>query len=161
LKKIDEAAKKIPLIQAANMSVGMNLLFEIVGQVAQKLGNEYDVEIVETHHRLKKDAPSGSSLTLAEKIAARTNKKFPDCLDIGRKGKDALRKKGTIGIQAIRLGDTVGEHSVMFGTVGETVTISHSAHSRDTFATGAIRAALWLIGKPAGRYSMADVLGLK
>jgi 4-hydroxy-tetrahydrodipicolinate reductase len=161
LKKIDEASQKIPVIHAANMSIGMNVLFEIVGQVAQKLGNEYDIEIVEAHHRLKKDAPSGSAITLAEKIAAQTNKKFPDCLDIGRKGKDALRKKGTIGIQAIRLGDTVGEHSVMFGTVGETVTISHSAHSRDTFATGAIRAALWLVGKKPGRYSMVDVLGLK
>jgi 4-hydroxy-tetrahydrodipicolinate reductase len=161
LKKVDEAAKKIPLIQATNMSVGMNLLFEIVGQVAQKLGEDYDIEIVEAHHRLKKDSPSGSAMTLAERIASVTNKKFPDCLDIGRKGKEALRKKGTIGIQAIRLGDTVGEHSVMFGTVGETVTISHSAHSRDTFAGGAIRAALWLVGKKAGRYSMADVLGLK
>jgi 4-hydroxy-tetrahydrodipicolinate reductase len=161
LKKIDEAAKKIAIVQAANMSVGMNLLFELVGQVAQKLGEDYDVEIVEAHHRMKKDAPSGSAMTLAEKIAAATSKKFPDCLDIGRKGKEALRKKGTIGIQAIRLGDTVGEHSVIFGTTGETVTISHSAHSRDTFAAGAIRAALWLIGKKSARYSMADVLGLK
>jgi len=161
LKKIDDAAKKIACLQAANMSVGMNLLFEIVGTVAQKLGDEYDIEIVEAHHRLKKDAPSGSAMTLAERIAAATNRKSPDCLDIGRKGKEALRKKGTIGIQAIRLGDTVGEHSVMFGTTGETVTISHSAHSRDTFASGAIRAALWLTGKKCGRYSMADVLGLK
>jgi 4-hydroxy-tetrahydrodipicolinate reductase len=161
LKKINEAAKKIAIIQATNMSVGMNLLFEIVGQVAKKLGDEYDIEIVESHHRMKKDAPSGSALTLAEKIAAATGKKFPDCLDIGRKGKEALRKKGTIGIQAIRLGDVVGEHSVMFGTTGETITISHSAHSRDTFAAGAIRAALWLAGKKAGRYSMADVLGIK
>ncbi len=161
LKKIDEAAKKIPVIQATNMSVGMNLLFETVGQIAQKLGDEYDIEITEAHHRMKKDAPSGSAMTLAERIAAATNKKFPDCLDIGRKGSQALRKKGTIGIQAIRLGDTVGEHSVMFGTMGEIVTISHSAHSRDTFAAGAIRAAVWLVGKKPARYSMADVLGLK
>ena len=161
IKKNDEAAKKIPLIQATNMSVGMNLLFELVGQVAKKLGDEYDTEIVEAHHRFKKDSPSGSAMTLAERIAAATNKKFPDCLDMGRKGKEALRKKGTIGMQAIRLGDTVGEHSVMFGTLGETVTISHSAHSRDTFAAGAIRAALWLVGKKPARYSMADVLGLK
>ncbi len=161
LKKIDDAAKKIPVIQATNMSVGMNLLFETVVQIAQKLGDEYDIEIVEAHHRMKKDAPSGSAMTLAERIAAATNKKFPDCLDIGRKGKEALRKKGTIGIQAIRLGDTVGEHSVMFGTIGETVTVSHSAHNRDTFAAGAIRAALWLIGKKPAKYSMADVLGLK
>lgn len=160
-KKIDDAAKKIPVIQATNMSVGMNLLFEIVGQVAQKLGEEYDIEIIEAHHRFKKDAPSGSAMTLAERIAAATNKKVPDCLDMGRNGKEALRKKGTIGMQAIRLGDTVGEHSVMFGTLGETVTISHSAHSRDTFAAGAVRAAAWLVNKKTGRYSMADVLGLK
>ncbi len=161
LKKIDEAAKKIACLQATNMSVGMNLLFELVGTVAAKLGGDYDIEIVEAHHRFKKDSPSGSAMTLAERIAAQTGRKFPDCLDIGRKGKEALRKKGTIGIQAIRLGDTVGEHSVMFGTLGETVTISHSAHSRDTFASGAIRAAAWLVGKKLARYSMADVLGLK
>ena len=161
LKKMDEASQKRPIIHAANMSIGMNVLFEIVGTLAQKLGEDYDVEIIEAHHRMKKDSPSGSAMILAEKIAAATNKKFPDCLDIGRKGKESLRKKGSIGIQAIRLGDTVGEHSVMFGTVGETVTISHSAHSRDTFATGAIRAALWLVGKKPARYSMADVLGLK
>lgn len=161
IKKIDDAVRKIPIVQATNMSVGMNLLFELVGQVAQKLGDEYDIEIVEAHHRMKKDAPSGSAMTLAEKIATATNKKFSDCLDIGRKGKEALRKKGTIGIQALRLGDTVGEHSVMFGTTGETITISHSAHSRDTFAAGAVKAALWLVGKKPARYSMADVLGLK
>lgn len=161
LKKIDDAAKKIPVIQATNMSVGMNLLFDLVGKVAQKLGDEYDIEIVEAHHRFKKDAPSGSAMTLAEKIAAATNKKFPDCLDVSRNGKEALRKNGTIGMQAIRLGDTVGEHSVMFGTLGETVTISHSAHNRDTFAAGAVRAAQWLIGKKPARYAMADVLGLK
>jgi 4-hydroxy-tetrahydrodipicolinate reductase len=161
LKQLDDAAKKIPVVQATNMSVGMNLLFETVGQLAKKLGDEYDIEIVESHHRFKKDAPSGSALTLAEKIAAATHKKFPDCLEIDRKGKEALRKKGSIGIQAIRLGDIIGEHSVMFGTFGETVTISHSARSRDTFAVGAIRAAQWLIGKQPARYSMADVLGLK
>ncbi len=161
IKKVDDAAKKIPVIQATNMSVGMNLLFELVGQVAKKLGDEYDIEIVEAHHRFKKDSPSGSAMTLAERIAAATNKKFPDCLETSRKGKEALRKKGTIGMQSIRLGDTVGEHSVMFGTLGETVTISHSAHSRDTFAAGAIRAAQWLVGRKPARYSMADVLGLK
>jgi 4-hydroxy-tetrahydrodipicolinate reductase len=161
IKKVDEASKKIPVIQATNMSVGMNLLFEIIGQVAQKLGEEYDIEIIEAHHRFKKDAPSGSAMTLAERIAAATGKQFPACLDMSRSGKECLRKKGTIGMQAIRLGDTVGEHSVMFGTLGETVTISHSAHSRETFAAGAVRAAGWLVGKKPARYSMADVLGLK
>ncbi|HBG27548.1 MAG: 4-hydroxy-tetrahydrodipicolinate reductase [Planctomycetes bacterium GWF2_41_51] len=161
IKKVDDAAKTIPVIQATNMSVGMNLLFDLVGKVAQKLGDEYDIEIVEAHHRFKKDAPSGSAMTLAEKIAIATDKKFPDCLDVSRNGKEALRKKGSIGMQALRLGDTVGEHSVMFGTLGETVTISHSAHSRDTFAVGAVRAAQWLIGKKPARYTMPDVLGLK
>jgi len=161
IKQIDEASKKLPLIQATNMSVGMNLLFEIVGQVAKKLGEEYDIEIVEAHHRFKKDAPSGSAMTLAEKIAAATGRNFPQCLDMSRSGKECLRKKGSIGVQALRLGDTVGEHSVMFGTIGETITISHSAHSRDTFAAGAVRAAAWLAGKKPARYTMADVLGLK
>jgi 4-hydroxy-tetrahydrodipicolinate reductase len=158
LKKIDVAAKKIPVIYATNMSIGMNLLFELVGGVAQRLGEDYDIEIVEAHHRFKKDSPSGSAMTLAEKIAAAANKKFPDCLDLGRKGSQALRKKGSIGIQAIRLGDTVGEHSVMFGALGETVTISHVAHTRDTFALGALRAAKWIVGKKPGRYSMSNVL---
>jgi 4-hydroxy-tetrahydrodipicolinate reductase len=139
----------------------MNLLFEIVGEVAKRLGEEYDIEIVEAHHRFKKDAPSGSAMTLAERIAQATGKEFPNCLDMSRSGKECQRKKGTIGMQALRLGDTVGEHSVMFGTLGETVTISHSAHSRDTFAAGAVRAAGWLIGKKPARYSMCDVLGLK
>jgi 4-hydroxy-tetrahydrodipicolinate reductase len=160
-KKADDASKKIPVIQATNMSVGMNLLFEIVGEIAQKLGEEYDIEIIEAHHRFKKDAPSGSAITLAQRIAAATGKQFPGCMDMSRSGKEALRKKGSIGMQAIRLGDTVGEHSVMFGTLGETVTISHSAHSRETFAAGAVRAAGWLVGKKPARYSMADVLGLK
>ena len=159
-KAVAAAAKKIPVIHASNMSVGMNVLFSIVGKVAKMLGDDYDIEIVEAHHRFKKDAPSGSAKTLAERIAAETNKDFPQCLDLGRQGAQALRQKDKIGIQALRLGDTVGEHSVMFGTLGETVTISHSAHSRDTFAAGAIRAATWLINKKPCLYSMADVLGL-
>ena len=159
-KAITAAAKKIPVIHASNTSVGMNVLFSIVGKVAKTLGDDYDIEIVESHHRFKKDAPSGSAKTLAERIAAETGKDFPQCLDLGRQGADALRQKGKIGIQALRLGDTVGEHSVMFGTLGETVTVSHSAHSRETFAAGALRAAAWLLNKKPGLYSMADVLGL-
>ncbi len=159
-KAIAAAAKKIPVIHASNTSVGMNVLFSIVGKIAKRLGDDYDIEIVETHHRFKKDAPSGSAKTLAERIAAETDKDFPKCLDLGRQGAEALRQKGKIGIQALRLGDTVGEHSVMFGTLGETVTISHSAHNRDTFAAGALRAAAWLLNKKPDLYSMADVLGL-
>jgi 4-hydroxy-tetrahydrodipicolinate reductase len=159
-KAISYAAEKIPVIYASNTSVGMNVLFGMIGKFAKMLGDDYDIEIIEAHHRFKKDAPSGSAKTLAEKIAVETDKEFPQCLDLGREGTDALRSKGTIGIQAVRLGDTVGEHSVMFGSLGETVTISHSAHSRDTFANGALRAALWLLSKESGLYSMADVLGL-
>jgi len=141
--------------------VGMNVLFSLVGKVASMLGDEYDVEIVEHHHRFKKDAPSGSALTLAENICKATGRKSPDCLTQGRSGKDALRGKGTIGIHAVRAGDITGIHSVIFGTLGEKLTLNHTAHSRDTFARGALKAAQWLTGKKPGLYSMTDVLGLK
>jgi 4-hydroxy-tetrahydrodipicolinate reductase len=157
-QKIKNAATKIPIVCSTNMSVGMNTLFDLAGKVASILGEEYDIEIVEQHHRFKKDAPSGSALTLAETIAKATNKEFPDCLTFGRSGKDTMREKGQIGIHAVRAGDIVGIHSVLFSTLGETVTLSHTAHSRDTFARGALRAAKWLIGKKSGLYSMADVL---
>jgi 4-hydroxy-tetrahydrodipicolinate reductase len=159
-QRIRKASQKIPLIYGTNMSVGMNVLFSLVGRVAQMLGAEYDTEIIEQHHRFKKDAPSGSALTLAENICKATGKKFPDSLIYGRRGKDALRQKGTIGVHAVRGGDITGIHSVMFSTLGETVTLNHTSHSRDTFAYGAIRAAKWLVGKKPGLYSMADVLGI-
>jgi 4-hydroxy-tetrahydrodipicolinate reductase len=159
--KIETASSKIPIVCATNMSVGMNTLFAVVGKVVSMLGPEYDIEIVEQHHRFKKDAPSGSALTLAENIAKATGKKFPDCLVNGRSGKEALREKGTIGMHAVRAGDIVGIHSVIFSTLGETVTLNHTAHSRDTFVRGALRAAGWLVNKKPGMYSMADVLGLK
>jgi len=160
-KKIETASSKIPIVCATNMSVGMNTLFAVVGKAASMLGPDYDIEIVEQHHRFKKDAPSGSALTLAEIIAKATGKDFPDCLTHGRNGKDALRGEGTIGMHAVRAGDIVGIHSVIFSTLGETVTLNHTAHSRDTFVRGALRAAGWLINKKPGLYSMADVLGLK
>lgn len=160
-KKVKTASEKIPVVYATNMSVGMNVLFSLVGRTALLLGDEYDIEIIEQHHRFKKDAPSGSALTLAENICKATGRKFPDCLTYGRSGKDALRKKGDIGIHAVRAGDITGIHSVIFGTAGESLTLNHTAHSRDTFAQGALRAAQWLIGKKPGLYSMADVLGLK
>jgi len=161
LEKIKAAAEKIPIIYGTNMSVGMNVLLSLVGKVASMLGADYDIEIIEQHHRFKKDAPSGSALTLAENICKATGKKFPDCLIHGRNGKDTLRQKGTIGIHAVRAGDITGIHSVVFGTLGEKLTLSHTAHSRDTFARGALRAAKWLTGKKPGLYSMADVLGLE
>jgi len=159
-QKIRKASQKIPVIYGTNMSVGMNVLFSLVGKVAQMLGAEYDTEIIEQHHRFKKDAPSGSALTLAENICKATGKKFPDSLVYGRSGKDALRQKGAIGMHSVRGGDITGIHSVVFSTLGETVTLNHTAHSRDTFAYGALRAAKWLIGKKPGLYSMADVLGI-
>lgn len=157
---VKNAAKKIPLVQSTNMSVGMNILFSIVGKVAAMAGAEYDIEIVEAHHRFKKDAPSGSALSLAEKIAAATGRTFPECLVHGRSGADAFRQKGTIGMHAIRAGDITGEHSVILSTLGETLTLSHSAHNRDNFVRGALRAAVWLAVRPPGLYSMQDVLGL-
>lgn len=160
-KKIESTSSKVPIVCATNMSVGMNMLFNLVGKVGSMLGDDYDIEIVESHHRFKKDAPSGSALTLAENIAKATGKKFPDCLTFGRSGKDALRDKGKIDIHSIRAGDIVGIHSVIFSTLGETITLNHTAHSRDTFARGALRAAGWLIGKKPGLYSMTDVLGLR
>ncbi len=160
LEKIKAASAKIPVIYATNMSVGMNVLFSLAGQVASMLGEDYDIEIIEQHHRFKKDAPSGSALTLAKNICKATGKKFPDCLTHGRSGKDVLREKGTIGIHAVRAGDITGIHSVIFSSLGEKLTLNHTAHSRDTFARGALRAAQWLTGKPPGLYSMTDVLGI-
>jgi 4-hydroxy-tetrahydrodipicolinate reductase len=159
-KKIKTASEKIPVIYATNMSVGMNVLFSLVGKVASMLGDDYDIEIVEQHHLFKKDAPSGSALTLAENICSTTGRKFPDSLVCGRSGKDALRQKGTIGVHSIRAGDITGIHSIIFGTLGEKLTLNHTAHSRDTFARGALRAAKWLIGKEPNLYSMSDVLGI-
>lgn len=158
--KVEAAAKKIPVIYGTNMSVGMNILFSLVGKAAEMLGDQYDIEIVEKHHRFKKDSPSGSALTLAEKICKATGRDVKSSLVFGRHG-SMEREKGTIGIHAIRAGDITGEHDVTFSTLGETVTLSHSAHNRDNFARGALLAAQWLIGKKAGLYTMADVLGIK
>ena len=159
-EKMKAASARIPVLYATNMSVGMNLLFSLVGKVAAMLGDEYDIEIVEQHHRFKKDAPSGSALTLAENICNETGRPFPESLVHGRRGKEALRQAGSLGIHAVRAGDITGVHSIIFGTLGETITLNHAANSRDTFAHGALRAAEWLVGKQAGLYSMADVLGL-
>ena len=158
---IKVAAKKIPILYGTNMSVGMNVLFSVVGKVAAMLGEDYDIEIVEEHHRFKKDAPSGSALTLAQNICKATDRPYPDSLIHGRSGKEALRKKGEIGIHAVRAGDITGVHSVIYSTLGETITLNHTAHSRDTLVRGALRAAEWLLNKPPALYSMADVLAIK
>jgi len=158
LETIRTAGRKIPIVRAPNMSVGVNLLFRLVGEIAKSLGRDYDVEIVETHHRFKKDAPSGTALALLNSLCEARGVDPKQAAVFGREGADTERKPGQVGVHAVRMGDTVGEHTVYFGTVGETVSISHSAHSRDTFAAGAVRAAKWVKGKAAGVYSMQDVL---
>jgi len=160
-EKIEAASEKTPIIYGTNMSVGMNVLFNLVGKVTTMLGDEYDIEIIEQHHRFKKDAPSGSALTLAENICEATGREINESLTHGRSGRDTLRQKGAIGMHAVRAGDIVGVHSVIFGTLGETVTLNHTANSRDTFVRGALRAAKWLVGKEPGLYSMTDVMGIE
>ena len=161
LATIEAAAARIPLLKAANMSVGVNVLLKAVAQVAIALGEAYDIEIVEAHHRFKMDAPSGTAMALRDSILNATGRDAQSDVIYGRSGETGKRPSRQIAVHALRLGDTGGEHDVHFGALGETVTIKHSAHTRDTFAQGALRAAAWLAGKPAGRYDMQDVLGLK
>jgi len=159
--EMNAAGKATRFLTAPNMSMGVNLLFSLVGRVARSLGDGYDVEIVETHHRMKKDAPSGTAVKLLEGIAAALGRD-PDSAAIhGRKGLVGERTSTEIGVMALRGGDVVGEHTVMFVTNGERIELTHRAHSRDAFAKGAIQAALWLRDKPDGVYDMFDVLGLK
>lgn len=157
-ERISAAASQIAVLRSANMSVGVNVLLRVVAEVAKVLGRDYDCEITETHHRFKADAPSGTALTLLDAILEATNRNRAEHVVYGRQGMTGQRPTGQIGVHALRLGDTVGEHSVSFGSLGETITISHSAHTRDVFAAGALRAAAWMVGKPAGLYSMKDVL---
>ena len=159
-ERMRSASEKIPILHATNMSVGMNLLFSLAGKVAAMLGDEYDIEIIEQHHRFKKDAPSGSAMTLAENICRQTGRSFPKSLIYGRSGTEALREKGSIAVHAVRAGDITGVHSIIFGTLGETLTLNHTANSRDTFVHGALRAAEWLVEKKTGLFSMTDVLDL-
>ena len=157
--EVVDAASEIAIVQAANMSVGINVLLRVVAQVARTLGEDYDIEVSETHHRFKKDAPSGTAVALTRAICEAIGKDIDETVVFGRQGQ-CPRKGGEIGVHALRMGDTVGEHVVSFGNLGETITVGHSAHTRDTFVRGALRAAEWLVGKPPGLYSMHDVLGL-
>jgi 4-hydroxy-tetrahydrodipicolinate reductase len=157
--EVADTASQIPLIHASNYSVGINVLLNVVAEVTRALGADYDIDIAETHHRFKKDAPSGTAISLARSICAARGVEYGDVAVLGRGGQSP-RKPGEIGMHALRVGDTVGEHEVHFGNLGETVTIAHSAHTRDTFVRGALRAAMWLVGKKPGRYGMSDVLGL-
>jgi len=161
INEIRPLTDKIPCVMASNMSLGVNLLLKVLADVARILGDDYDVEIVEAHHRLKKDAPSGTALKMAQIIADAVNRNLDEVAVYSRKGIIGQRTRKEIGIQTVRAGDIVGEHTVLFGGLGERIEITHKASSRDTFARGAFKAALWLADKPAGLYDMQDVLGLK
>jgi len=158
LAAIERAAGSIAVLKATNTSVGVNLMFKLAAEMAAALGDDYDIEIVETHHRFKKDAPSGTAISIRDAIVKATGRDANADVIYGRHGETGQRPPRQIGIHALRVGDTIGEHEVHFGSLGETLTLRHSAHTRDTFVTGALRAAAWLAGKPAGRYQMHDVL---
>ncbi|CAC9566736.1 4-hydroxy-tetrahydrodipicolinate reductase (EC 1.17.1.8) [uncultured Gammaproteobacteria bacterium] len=158
LATIDNAAKKIPVVFAPNMSVGVNLSFKLLDMAARVIGHDADIEIVEAHHRHKVDAPSGTALKMGEVVANALGRDLSKCAVYGREGIEKPRDKETIGFSTIRGGDVVGEHTVSFFMDGERVEITHKASSRMTFANGSVRAANWLEGKSAGLYSMKDVL---
>jgi 4-hydroxy-tetrahydrodipicolinate reductase len=158
---IDEAARRIPVLQAANMSLGVNLLGFLVREAAARLGEEWDVEIVEMHHRHKVDAPSGTALLLGEAAAMGRGVDLQSASERGRDGITGARRAGSIGFASLRGGSVAGDHQLIFAGEGERIELGHRAESRAVFARGALHAALWLIGKPPGRYDMADVLGLK
>jgi len=153
-------AKRIPVVFAPNMSVGVNLLFKLAATAASVLGNAYDAEIVEAHHRLKKDAPSGTAIRLAESVAEARGQNLPEKAVYARHGMIGERTESEIGIQTLRAGDIVGEHTLLLAGPGERIELTHRAHSRDNFARGAVRAAQWVIAREPGLYSMADVLGI-
>jgi 4-hydroxy-tetrahydrodipicolinate reductase len=158
-RAIDEAASRIPVLQSPNMSLGVNVLLRIAADVAALLGEDYDIEIVEAHHRFKTDAPSGTAMGLADAILKAVGKPR-EALVFDRHGDDSRRQPGQIGMHALRIGDEVGRHTAYFAALGERLELTHVATSRDTFVHGALRAARWLAGKAPGRYRMADVLGL-
>ena len=155
-----EAAERIPVVYAANYSVGVTLLADLVRRTAGRLGPDFDIEIVEMHHRHKVDAPSGTALALGRAAAAGRGVELNDVAVRGRDGVTGAREKGTIGFAALRGGDVPGDHTVIFAGDGERLELSHRASGRDIFARGAVRAALWAIGKAPGLYNMRDVLGL-
>ena len=163
-EQLDEAAelvRKVPCVISPNMSIGVNILFKMVAEAARLLGDGYDVEIVEAHHRFKKDAPSGTAIKLAQLVAQALDRDLGHVGVYARHGMTGERTGSEIGIQTIRGGDIVGDHTVIFASLGERIELVHRAHSRDNFARGAIRAAKWVLDQPGGIYDMSDVLGIK
>lgn len=159
--EIKEMAHRGKVIMAPNMSVGVNLLLKLVHEAARVVGGEYDIEIIEAHHRLKKDAPSGTAIRIAEVAAAAVSRDLETVAVYERKGIIGERRPEEIGIQTIRAGDIVGDHTIIFAGPGERIELTHKASSRDTFAAGSVKAAVWVFDKPDGLYDMQDVLGLK
>ena len=158
---ISDAAKRINVMFAPNMSVGVNLCFKLLDIAARVLGDDVDIEVIEAHHRHKVDAPSGTALRMGEVVADALGRNLDECAVYGREGISGERDRKTIGFETIRAGDIVGDHTVMFAAEGERVEITHKASSRMTFANGAVRAAIWLQDQEAGLYDMQDVLGLR
>jgi len=161
LAELRGLVRPIPCVFSPNMSVGINLIFKVIADMAKTFGEDYDTEVIEAHHRLKKDAPSGTAMKMAELLARAVGRELDQVGVYARKGLIGERRRGEIGIQSIRAGDIVGDHTVIFGGMGERVEITHRAQSRDTFARGALRAARWVVRQPPGLYDMLDVLSLR
>jgi 4-hydroxy-tetrahydrodipicolinate reductase len=159
-QRVADAARTIPICMAANFSVGVNVCLRLLELAAQSLGDDYDVEIFEAHHRSKVDAPSGTALRMGEAVAKGLGRRLEDCARYSREGHTGVRDRKTIGFATVRGGDVIGDHAVMFLGEGERVEITHKASSRNNFARGALRAAQWLRSQPPGLYEMRDVLGL-
>ncbi|MBU6396307.1 MAG: 4-hydroxy-tetrahydrodipicolinate reductase [Sphingomonadales bacterium] len=157
---VDAAAVSVPVLQTGNTSLGVTLLAHLVREAASRLGEDWDIEIVETHHRMKVDAPSGTALLLGEAAAAGRGVRLAEERVSGRDGVTGARKQGTIGFAALRGGTVAGDHTVHFLADNERIALSHLAENRAIFAKGAVRAALWLLGQEPGRYTMPEVLGL-
>jgi dihydrodipicolinate reductase len=160
-QRVANSARSIPIVFAPNFSVGVNALFWLTRKAVEILGPEFDLEVVEMHHRLKKDAPSGTAKRLAEILAEARGLSYEDNSRHGRTGMTGERTSTEIGLHAVRGGDVVGDHTVIYANVGERLELSHKASSRETFAKGALRAAKWATSQPPGLYDMQDVLGLK
>ena len=160
MTRIREAAHQIPIVFAANFSVGLNAILDILQPLVRQLGRDYDVEIIETHHRNKVDAPSGTALAIVDELqrAREPGGDHSSKVIYGRHGKVGPRSDREIGVHAVRMGDTVGQHEIHLSGPGETITIRHTAHSREAFAAGALRAAQWIVQQGAGFYTMRDVL---
>jgi 4-hydroxy-tetrahydrodipicolinate reductase len=161
MKRVRQLAGSVRCLLAPNMSVGVNVMLKVLADVAAILGEDYDVEIVEAHHHMKKDAPSGTALKMAQVIAQSLGRDMEEVGVYSRKGMIGERTKKEIGIQSLRAGDIVGDHTVIFGGMGERLEFIHRSQSRDNLARGAIRAALWVVGRQNGLYDMQDLLGLK